>query len=313
MGLGDCLVGVDLYSDYPPDVVRALPKLGPDLDIDIERLCDLNPDLTVCSLSVPGMERVVESVRNAGLSYVVLSPHAISDIWQDMRLVADALDGAVPQNVLQTVISSLQRRVANIAKHTQTCEYRPKLYWEWWPNPVFSPAQSNWLTEISFLAGCVNIFADVEGNQVKDDGSRVVAANPDYLLAVWTGIPQHKVPLQKILAQGVGVCTCHAQPTGIHPARGTVLSAFAAADRRLRAVGRNRPSGHRSGASTPLSRLLRTGSHVERIVVGWRYPMTNKASDAAACHWLIGEQGSTVRKLGLPLFDKRLNSLFGIF
>ncbi len=201
MGLGDCLVGVDLYSDYPPDVVRALPKLGPDLDIDIERLCDLNPDLTVCSLSVPGMERVVESVRNAGLSYVVLSPHAISDIWQDMRLVADALDGAVPQNVLQTVISSLQRRVANIAKHTQTCEYRPKLYWEWWPNPVFSPAQSNWLTEISFLAGCVNIFADVEGNQVKDDGSRVVAANPDYLLAVWTGIPQHKVPLQKILSR----------------------------------------------------------------------------------------------------------------
>jgi iron complex transport system substrate-binding protein len=201
MGLGDCLVGVDLYSDYPPDVVRALPKLGPDLNIDIERLCNLKPDLTVCSLSVPGMERVVESVRSAGLPYIVLSPHGISDIWQDMRLVADALDGAVPQDVLETVISSLQRRVANIAKQTQTCEDRPKLYWEWWPNPVFSPAQSNWLTEISFLAGCVNIFADAEGDQVKDDGSRVIAANPDYVLAVWTGVPQHKVPLQKILSR----------------------------------------------------------------------------------------------------------------
>ena len=49
MGLGDCLVGVDLYSDYPPNVVHALPKLGPDLNIDIERLRALNPDLTVCS------------------------------------------------------------------------------------------------------------------------------------------------------------------------------------------------------------------------------------------------------------------------
>jgi iron complex transport system substrate-binding protein len=201
MGLGDCLVGVDLYSDYPPDVVHAVPKLGPDLDIDIERLRDLHPDLTVCSLSVPGMERVVEAVRNAGLPHVVLSPHTLEDIWQDMRAVADALDGVVPQVELETVITALQRRVENIATQTKDCPYRPRLYWEWWPNPVFSPAQSNWLTEISFLAGCVNIFADLEGDQVKDDGQRVVAANPDYILAVWTGVPQHKVPLQKIVSR----------------------------------------------------------------------------------------------------------------
>lgn len=36
LGLGDWLVGVDDDSDYPPEVVDALPKAGRDLDLQVD-------------------------------------------------------------------------------------------------------------------------------------------------------------------------------------------------------------------------------------------------------------------------------------
>src|SRR5262245_32085204 len=53
LGLADCLVGVDNHSDYPVEVVTRLPRVGPDLDIDVERVAALEPDLVLASLTVP--------------------------------------------------------------------------------------------------------------------------------------------------------------------------------------------------------------------------------------------------------------------
>jgi iron complex transport system substrate-binding protein len=54
LGRGDWLVGVDDHSDHPPEVVQALPRIGPDLDVDIARISALEPDLVITSLTVPG-------------------------------------------------------------------------------------------------------------------------------------------------------------------------------------------------------------------------------------------------------------------
>ncbi|WP_198852069.1 ABC transporter substrate-binding protein [Alicyclobacillus sp. SO9] len=205
LGLEQFLVGVDNYSDFPTHVVQDLPRLGPDLHVDVEAVTRLEPHLVVSSLSVPGMEHVVDSVNQAGLNQIVLAPHNLEDIYSDLR----NLDRSVPESIqhrdANAVIASLQQRVQRIEDWTKSKVERfgrPKLYWEWWPNPVFSPAADNWLTEISRLAGAENIFADVDGDSVQDDGSRVLESNPDWFLAVWTGVPQHKVPVKKIMERG---------------------------------------------------------------------------------------------------------------
>lgn len=199
LGLADQIVGVDQYSDYPVDVVSAVPKLGPDLNIDIDALIDLAPDLVVSSLSVPGMENVVQSVDDAGLTQITLSPNSFGDILDDAYRIADALPKSV-QRTLNTgsVVAQLRARLERVTEATVNLQDRPSVYFEWWPNPVFSPGRDNWLTELCERAGARNIFASDAGAQVQDDGQRVIAANPAVFLAVWTGVPQHKVPLEKI-------------------------------------------------------------------------------------------------------------------
>ncbi|MDQ0188225.1 ABC transporter substrate-binding protein [Alicyclobacillus cycloheptanicus] len=200
LGLADAIIATDSYSDFPPDVVGPLPKLGPDLSIDIAQLAALQPDLVVSSLTVPGMERVVQAVEDAGLAQVTLSPARIEDIVADANTIAQALPTSLRQTLrIPQFVDDFERRLDRVAKATASVAHRPGLYWEWWPQPVFSPGRDNWLTEVSALAGARNIFEDQPGPQVRDEtGERVCAANPDVFLAVWTGIPQHKVPLAKI-------------------------------------------------------------------------------------------------------------------
>lgn len=72
LGLTEHIVGVDHYSDWPHPV-RSLPDLGPDLNINMNKVVELKPDLIVASLSVPGMERHVAQLKDLGIPYLVLA------------------------------------------------------------------------------------------------------------------------------------------------------------------------------------------------------------------------------------------------
>src|SRR5690606_14154443 len=74
LGLKDRIVGVDDYSDWPKEVNR-LPKCGPDLDIDIDKVKSLRPDLVIASLSVPGMEKNIEGLKREGIPHLILAPN----------------------------------------------------------------------------------------------------------------------------------------------------------------------------------------------------------------------------------------------
>ena len=53
LGCAGYLVGVDDHSDYPVDIVTKLPRVGPDLGIDVARVAALRPDLVLASLVAP--------------------------------------------------------------------------------------------------------------------------------------------------------------------------------------------------------------------------------------------------------------------
>jgi iron complex transport system substrate-binding protein len=194
LGIENQVVGLDDYSDWPPSWSH-LPRLGPDLDINIEKVKSLEPDLVVASLSVPGMEKNIERLEQAGLNYIVLNPKNIGDIAEDIKTLGKALD-----------MSEQAHHVAEkfLAEIDQICTHIPKrnppfrLYWEWWPKPVFTPGRKNWLTDVSRVVGAINIFEDTEQESVKTDWSDVAARQPDLALIVWTGVPIHRVKKEMI-------------------------------------------------------------------------------------------------------------------
>ena len=85
LGCASMLVGVDDHSDWPEDVVGPLPRLGPDLDIDVDAVAALKPDLVLATLTVPGHEKVVARLKAAGLPFVAPEPESLGDVYRDIR------------------------------------------------------------------------------------------------------------------------------------------------------------------------------------------------------------------------------------
>ena len=86
LGLGAQVVGVDDWSDFPPQV-GGLPRVGPDLGIDMAKVAGLEPDLILASLSVPGMERNIPALERLGVPFLVLDPKSLHDVFGDIERV----------------------------------------------------------------------------------------------------------------------------------------------------------------------------------------------------------------------------------
>lgn len=195
LGLLPYVVGVDDWSDWPA-AVRALPRVGPDLQVDLDRVEALQPDLILASLSVPGMERNVAGLQERGLPHLVLDPHGIEDLWENIRTVGHVCG---VEAAAHRVVGALQSRVHRVREATLRARRCPTLYWEWWPKPLFSPGRRNWLTAVSELAGCRSITAGIDADTARPSYEQVRDADPDWILLVWTGVAREKVRPEVLL------------------------------------------------------------------------------------------------------------------
>lgn len=195
LGLGSRVVGVDDWSDFPPSVMD-LPRVGPDLKIDMAKVAALQPDLVVASLSVPGMERNLPSLEALGVPYLVLEPKSFDDIFKDIRLVGEAT--GVPE-VAQRLVAELHTQIEAVKMQAQKATDRPTLYWEWWPKPLISPGRQSWLVQMCELAGAHLLFKDVEATSFVVRESQVFEADPDCLMLCWCGMLQKKMDVKKVV------------------------------------------------------------------------------------------------------------------
>lgn len=189
LGFTHLLVGVDDYSDWP-ESIASLPKLGPDLAIDMDRVEQLKPDLVLASLSVPGMEKNVEALVERGIPHLVLNPQSLTDIEEDLKKTAEALG---EKECGEKAAQIFRFRLESVKQKSQGIRDRPTLYWEWWPKPIFTPGKINWLTEISEAAGAINLFADIELASVLTDWEDVLKRKPDYICLAWVGVRREKI------------------------------------------------------------------------------------------------------------------------
>lgn len=184
LGCAGQLVGVDNHSDYPADVVAALPRVGPDLDIDVARVAALRPDLVLASLTVPGHERIIERLTRAGLPFLVSEPTSVADVYADVLRLGNVL--GVPDRA-SVVVARMSAEM--VPSKDASPGARPCVLVEWWPKPVIVPGRFSWVTEMLAVAGGKGVL---DGEPVKSrpvtDGE-VRAWSPDAVVVAWCGVP----------------------------------------------------------------------------------------------------------------------------
>jgi len=187
LGAADLLVGVDDHSDHPADVVDSLPKVGPDLDIDVDAVASLEPDLVLATLTVPGHERVVEELERRGLPFVAPEPVSIDDVYRDVRDIGRRIGF---EGRAERLVAEMQGELR--AEPLGTNAHRPTLLVQWWPKPVITPGRRSWATDVVWAAGGRAALADEEHKSRPMSDQEVADLAPDAVVLSWCGVHPDK-------------------------------------------------------------------------------------------------------------------------
>jgi iron complex transport system substrate-binding protein len=196
VGLGRRIVGVDRWSDYPPRV-QALPRVGSDLRVDVERVRELDPDVVVCSLHVPGMEDNLPALESAGLAYVAVGGVGLTGVWQDIRTIGHWLGRDARAEELVAQMRAAMARTASGVRKRQ--DRPPRVHWEWSAHPVVAAGRS-WITELLEMLGAENVYADMDVESARVTLEDALARQPDLAVACWCGVrrlPQVSLVLRR--------------------------------------------------------------------------------------------------------------------
>ena len=220
LGCADQLVAVDDHSDFPEEVVDGLPKMGPDLDIDVERVGALRPDLVLATLTVPGHERVVERLEAAGLPFVAPEPVSLQDVYRDIRDIARLL--AVPERG-EALVAEMQATLGAGEAGTGVSadpdagvgtgagvgagadagagagvgadpgiDDVPSILVQWWPKPVITPGRLSWTTDVLRAAGARALLGEEEHKSRPMSDEEVAERRPDAVVLSWCGVHPDK-------------------------------------------------------------------------------------------------------------------------
>ncbi len=203
-------MAVDSDSDFPPEVVRRLPQLGRDLELDVDAVRKLAPDLVLTSLTVPGHERIVDALQAAGLRCLVIDPHSLDDVFASMRDIAEAL--GVPERG-----RALAERMDAAMPPQPVADDAPRILVEWWPKPVIGAARRSWVHDLIERAGGRNALGAVDANSTTIEPCMVADVAPDAIVMSWCGVKVEKYRADVVLGRDGWGATRALRERQVHP------------------------------------------------------------------------------------------------
>jgi len=182
LNLGGRVVGVTRYCDYPQEVLDRvesgnLTVIGGIVDISVEAVIALEPDLVVATYSLQG--ETIEFLEEKGLTVIGLSPKDLQETLNDIRLVG-LICGETGR--ADQLVGDIQRRIDYTTQRVREAGSRPKVYYEVWYDPLMSVGKGTLQDELIYKAGGENIFADAGAPYPTISSEVVVARNPEVII-----------------------------------------------------------------------------------------------------------------------------------
>lgn len=173
LGAGKRLVGVDRFSDWPPEVA-SLPRLGGLEDAQIEAIAALKPELVLASASSRAMDRL----QALGLSVARFRSESHADVRRTLDVVARLL--GTPEEGAHAW-ARIERELADAAARVPPAWHGRRVYFEIYGGP-HAAGTSSFIGQTLARLGLTNIAPAELGPFPKLNPEFVVRARPDVIM-----------------------------------------------------------------------------------------------------------------------------------
>lgn len=177
LGAGDRVVGVDDYSNFPPEANK-VEKIGGFSTPSIEKIVSLRPDLV---LGTDAHEKFLPQLARVGLPALLLSPRTVDGVLKSVRKVGRAI-GAAEQ--AEQLADDMSRRLEGVeARYSSSGGGAlPKVYYEVYSDPMMSVGPKTLIHQVIVAAGGRNIFDDADKDYPIVSSEAVLDRNPDVIV-----------------------------------------------------------------------------------------------------------------------------------
>jgi len=178
LGLGDKVVGVTSWCDFPPEALDK-EQVGEYDTPDMEKIVALNPDLILVSYGT-SME-VIDGMVALGLTVFGIKSTDLDDVLNDIRTIGEITDKEIEA---QALTSEMESRIQAITDQTAGLEQRLKVFYIVWgdeSSALWTAGSGTFIHELIEKAGGVNICQNITGYStisIED----VVAHNPEVII-----------------------------------------------------------------------------------------------------------------------------------
>lgn len=173
-GLGDNIVGVTTFCDYP-DEAKFKPKIGGMSNPSLEAVVSQKPDIVI--MTTDGNPKEFEDkLRRLGIRTHIFTALRISELPGGIRDIGIALDD---KDRFNTLASEIEKKIDNFS-HTQGAGKKKMLYIVW-PEPLIVAGPGTAADDAINLLGGINIAGDVKGRYPKFSIEEIMRQSPDII------------------------------------------------------------------------------------------------------------------------------------
>lgn len=198
VGACDQLVGVVKYTDYPAQAA-ALPMVGDAVNLNLEQLVALKPDLVLAWEGGTSVQTIAR-VKKLGIPVEAVAVRRVRDIGNALYRVGQ-LTGTT--TAASFASSMFYRRLEQI-RNLHWKKSKLKVMYQIETDPVYTVSSRSPIHEAIDICGGINVFAGLQGIAPTVGLESVIAANPDAVVfaeqddvarirAFWARWPQTKV------------------------------------------------------------------------------------------------------------------------
>lgn len=174
IGLGDKIVGVDDFSDYPPEA-KNKTKVG-SYNLNYEVIASLNPDIIIAADITSAQQ--ISALEQKGFSVLVLAPKSVSGIPRDIRLLGLLIGMSAEAD---NVARALEQRISAVTSKTSNSSlYHPGVYLEYYPYWTYGQGSNG--NDLILTAGGRNIASNMTVQYPMISNEFVIASNPEIII-----------------------------------------------------------------------------------------------------------------------------------
>lgn len=182
LGEMDRIVGVTIYSDFPPEAAK-LPKVGGWVNPNFEAIVALRPDAVLLMKDQDAM--FGEKLRSLGINTIVVSGNdSVEDIIDTVNFIGGLLGR---DEKAGEVTGHIRDSIAAVKKRTENLP-RKKVLFVVGRNPgtledIYVIGQNNYINELIEIAGGENVVKN-DRFSIKLTREAILTLNPDVIVEV---------------------------------------------------------------------------------------------------------------------------------